>query len=79
MAQRQYDIQKHMQEAVAYAVSVNPDIMYLHEPMKEPDRDQFKRAMEKELQDHIAHKHWEVVPREEVPKGMRVLDMVWAM
>ena len=35
--------------------------------------------MDKELQDHIARKHWEVVPRGEVPKGMRVLDMVWAM
>ena len=48
--------------------------------MKAPDQDQFKRAKDKELQNHIAHKHWElVVPREEVPKGMRVLDMVWAM
>ena len=53
-AQRQYEIQKHMQEPMAYMVSANPDIMYLHEAMKAPDRDQFKRAMDKELQDHIA-------------------------
>ena len=68
-----------MQEPVAYAVSANPDIMYLLEAMKAPDRDQFKKAMDKELQDHIARRHWEVVPRSEVPKGTRVLDMVWAM
>ena len=79
MAQTQYEIQKGMQEPVAYMASANPDIMYLHEAMKVPDRDQFKRAMDKELQDHIARRHWEVVPRGEVPKGMRVLDMVWAM
>ena len=59
MAQRQYEIQKHMQEPVAYVTSANPDIMYLHEVMKAPGRDQFKRAMDKELQDHIARKHWE--------------------
>ena len=62
MAQRQYEIQKGMQEPVVYAASANPDIMYLHEVMKVPDRDQFKKAMDKELQDHIAHRHWEVVP-----------------
>ena len=68
-----------MQEPMAYTASANPDIMYLHEAMKAPDQDQFKRALGKESQDHIAHKHSEVVPRKEVPKGMRVLDMVWAM
>ena len=47
MAQRQYEIQKGKQEPVAYAVSTNPDIMYLHEAMKAPDRDQFKKAMDK--------------------------------
>ena len=56
-AQRQYEIQKGMQEPVVYAASMNPDIMYLHEAMKAPDRDQFKRAMDKELQDHIACRH----------------------
>ena len=78
-AQRQYKIQKGMQEPMVYAASMNPDIMYLHEAMKAPDRDQFKKAMDKELKDQIARKHWEVVPRSEVPKGTRVLDMVWAM
>ena len=79
IAQRQYEIQKGMQEPVVYAASVNPDTMNLHEAMKVPNQDQFKKAMDKELQDHIAHRHWEVVPRNEVPKGTRVLDMVWPM
>ena len=79
MAQRQYKIQKGMREPMVYAVSANPDIMYLHEAMKVPDHDQFKKAMDKELKDNIVHKHWEVVPRSKVPKGTRVLDMVWAM
>ena len=79
MAQRQYEIQKGMQEPVAYAASANQDIMYLHEAMKAPDHDHFKKAMDKELKDHIVRKHWEVVPRSKVPKGTRVLNMVWAM
>ena len=68
-----------MQESVAYVESANPDIMYLHEAMKAPDRDQFKKTMDKELQDHIARNLWEEIPREEVLKGTRVLDMVLAM
>ena len=36
-AQRQYKIQKHIQEPMAYVASANQDIMYLHEAMKAPD------------------------------------------
>ena len=36
-AQRQYEIQKHMQGPVVYVVSANPDIMYLHEAMMVSD------------------------------------------
>ena len=35
--------------------------------------------MTKEVDDHIAHKHWEVIPKSQVPKGTRSLDMVWGM
>ena len=68
-----------MLEPLVYAACVNPDITYLHEAMKAPDHDQFKKAVDKELKDRIACKHWKVVPRSEVPKQKKVLDMVWAM
>ena len=57
----------------------NPDIMYLHEAMRVPDQDQFLKAMDKELDDHISHEHWVMIPKEEVPTVTKLLDMVWAM
>ena len=53
--------------------------MYLHKVMKAPDCDQFLKAMDKELDNHISCKHWEVIPKENIPKGTKLLDMVWAM
>ena len=78
-AQRQYEIQKGMQEPMVYAASVNPDIMYLHEAMKAPDQDQFKKDMDKELQDHIACRLGSSPQKPSTKRDKRVLDMVWAM
>ena len=41
MAKQQYDTQVAMAEPLIYATSSNPDIMYLHEAMKAPDRKNF--------------------------------------
>ena len=75
----QYKIRKEMEDPVAYAASMNPDIIYVHEVMKVPYCDQFWKAMDKELDDHISCEHWEVILKEDIPKGTKLLDMVWAM
>jgi hypothetical protein len=31
------------------------------------------------MNDHIVAKNWELVPREDVPEWVKVLDSVWAM
>jgi len=36
-------------DAVAFAASKDPDTMYLHQAMKEPDKDQFLVAIEEEM------------------------------
>ena len=76
---RQYKLQKDRQDHVAHAASTNPDIMYYNKAMKAPESTQFKQEMGKELNDHMNCNHWQGVPRSEVLKGTRVLDMVWAM
>ena len=60
----------------AFAASSDPDIMYLHQAMKEPDKAQFIKAMEQEVQAHITNDHWEMVPRCNVPEGVPVLPAV---
>jgi len=52
------------------------DTMYLHQAMKQPDREQFLKAMVKEIQTHHKRKHWRVIPIELVPKVTGILDLI---
>ena len=47
--------------------------------MKEPDHEQFRRSVLKEIQDHEMNQHWEVTPKQDMPPNTKLLDMVWAM
>ena len=66
-------------DPIAFKATADPDTMYLHEAMKEPDAQQFKEAMIKEVNEHTENGHWEVVPRSTVPEGVKVLPAVWSM
>ena len=44
------DISGEQNPLAAYAASADPDILYLHEALKAPDRKQFIEAMQKEIQ-----------------------------
>ena len=57
----------------------DPDTMYLHQALKEPDRAEFIKAMIEEVNDHVTRGHWEFVRKEDVPEGTKVLPMVWSM
>jgi Reverse transcriptase (RNA-dependent DNA polymerase) len=61
------------------AASTDPDVMYYHQILKEPDKQQFIDAMQKEIQGHNENNNWELVPRQSVPKHIRILPTVWAM
>ena len=61
----------------AFKASADPDTMYLHEAMREPDKKEFMAAMEKEMADHM--QHWELVLRSCVPEGVKVFQSVWQM
>ena len=47
--------------------------------MREPDHEQFRRSVLKEIQDHEMNQHWEVIPKQDMPPNTKLLDMVWAM
>ena len=53
--------------------------MYLEEALRQPDREEFIKAMYKELNDHISRKHWKVVPLKSVPQHKKPIPMVWSM
>jgi hypothetical protein len=79
MHEDEYQIQDEMTDPIAFLAKTDKDTMYFHQAMKAPDRDEFVKATVKEMNDHIVSKNWELVPRQDVPAGVKVLDSVWAM
>ena len=63
----------------AYAASADPDTLYHHEAMREPDAIEFKKAMVKEFQDQWDNGNFALKRRSEIPTDARVLPSVWAM
>lgn len=74
-----YKLQDEMCDPIAFKATGDPDNMYYHQALKAPDKDEFLKAIIKEVNDHIDGNHWELVPASEVPKGTKILDSVWAM
>jgi len=67
------------QAIYSLAASHDPDTMTLDEALRQPDREEFIKAMHKELSDHIGRKHWKVVPIRSIPHGRTPIPMVWSM
>ena len=79
LADREAYAETNHHPLLAFAASADPDTMYLHEAMKEPDKDQFLKAMEKEVGAHTGGGHWTLLERSKVPRGTKVLPAVWSM
>jgi hypothetical protein len=68
-----------MKDPVAFMSSNDEDTMNYDQAMKAPDKQNFIEAIVKEVNDHITSKHWILIPRSKVPKGVKLLDSVWSM
>jgi Reverse transcriptase (RNA-dependent DNA polymerase) len=66
-------------DPMAYTASSDPDVMYYHEAMQQPDRVEFVRAMSKEITAHTENKNWKIIDRSRVPHGHDILPAIWAM
>ena len=75
----EYEIQRQMADPIAFAASADPDTMYYHQALKEPDRANFIEAMQTEVHMHTDKKHWELMRREDIPDGHDILPTAWAM
>jgi hypothetical protein len=64
---------------IAYAASSDPDIMYFHEILREPDKKEFLKSMQQEIDGHNENGNWVLVLRSDVPAHIKVLPSVWAM
>ena len=62
---------------LAFKANADPDTMYMHEALKEPDRAQFIKAMLKEVSDQMGNGNCLIISKSEVPKDAKVLPAVW--
>jgi hypothetical protein len=76
----EYRIQDGMRYPVAFMSATDEEnMLYYDQAMKAPDKQNFFEAIVKEVNDHITSNHWVLIPRSQVPKGVRLLDYVWSM
>jgi hypothetical protein len=64
---------------MAFKATSDPDTMYLHKAMGEPGKNEFIRAMDKEVSDQMENGNFFIIPRSSVPKGKKILPTVWQM
>ena len=64
---------------MACKATSDPDTMYRHEAMKEPDYNQFLKAMEKEVRDQMGNNNFHLVKRTSLPNTATLLPAVWQM
>ena len=63
----------------AFAAVADADTMYLHQAMREPDREQFLKAMQDEVRAHKEAGNWLLTPAADLPPGSTVLPAVRQM
>lgn len=67
------------EDVLAMKASSDPDTMYMHEAMRQPDKKEFQKAMTKEMRDQIDQGVIELVQKSDLPKGATLLPAVWQM
>lgn len=64
---------------LAYKAVSDPDTMYLHQAMKEPDKEHFLTAMRNEIDSQMDYGGLELTHINDVPKYATILPAVWQM
>ena len=63
----------------AMAASSDPDTMYYHQAMREPDAELFLESAREEFQKHLDDGTFEIISLDQVPEGHKLFPAVWAM
>ena len=66
-------------DPMACKASTDPDVMYMHEAIRQKDSAKFLEAMQKEVDDQMANGNFTIVRKFKVPKDKIILPAVWQM
>ena len=74
-----WDVYEEPNGLLAMKVSADPDTMYHHQAMHKPDHDEFKKAMQKEIDDQMLNGYFTLLEKREVPQSVTILPAIWQM
>ena len=74
-----HDMYEQQDSILAFKATANPDMLYYHEAMKQPDKKHFIQAMETELDENFENNNFEVVHMNQVPQDATILPSVWQL
>ncbi len=57
------DLQDRICQPIAFHAEMMGEIMYLNQALKQPDADEFVKAVVKEVDGHVKAKRWKVIKR----------------
>ena len=73
------DMMSNLVDPRLYAASIaDKDTLHYREAMEAEDREDFKKAMVKEVDDLTKTHVWRLVPKTEVPKDARLIRLIWS-
>lgn len=64
---------------MAFKAASDSDTMYLHEAMRQKDKNEILNAMVEEVREQNGNKNFSIIKRSQVPKRSTVLPCVWQM
>jgi hypothetical protein len=74
-----YAGERKMDPLTVLKATTDPDTLYWHEAMQEPNRKEFRAAMEKEWNNQINNGNLFVIHKSKAPKNATILPAVWQM
>ena len=68
------NLQDELYRPVAFMAKNNAGTMQFGQAMQAPESAEFMKECIKEVNDHIKHNHWRLIPRSKVPTGTKILS-----
>jgi hypothetical protein len=68
------ELSSNYNQNISMGATNDPDTLYYHEALKEPDKEEFIKANDKRI-----GKNWRLVQCDSLPTGTQVLPSVWAL
>ena len=72
-----FELLSELEDTMAFKSKTYPYMIYMHEALRQKERDEFLKPVEKEVHDYESHFRWRIVKRSEFPTSNKVVPCTW--